>query len=116
MSKGLGDTIEKITTKTGIKKVVEKVFGENCGCEKRKEKLNKIFKYRKIECLNESEYIYLKEFFKINRNRLTTIEQAELLKIYNRVFNSNRQPSSCSSCVRELINEINKLYTTYNEE
>ena len=42
-SKGLGDTIEKITTVTGIKKVVEavaKVTGKDCGCAKRKEALN----------------------------------------------------------------------------
>jgi len=47
-SKGLGDTIEKITTATGIKKVVEiisKVTGNDCGCQKRKEKLNNYRKY-----------------------------------------------------------------------
>jgi hypothetical protein len=40
-SKGLGDTIEKITTATGIKSVVEKVSeGLNipCSCQKRKRK------------------------------------------------------------------------------
>ena len=46
-SKGLGDTIEKITKATGIKKVVNKVAGEDCGCNKRREKLNKIFSYKK---------------------------------------------------------------------
>lgn len=43
-SKGLGDTIEKFTTKTGIKKAVkvitEAVGIEDCGCNGRKEKLN----------------------------------------------------------------------------
>ena len=42
-SKGLGDTIEKITTATGIKKTVDavsKVTGRECGCKKRKENLN----------------------------------------------------------------------------
>tara|TARA_R110000803_G_scaffold46013_4_gene96643 strand:+ start:455 stop:610 length:156 start_codon:yes stop_codon:yes gene_type:complete len=49
-SKGLGDTIEKITTATGIKKVVEavaKVTGKPCGCSKRKENLNEAFPYSK---------------------------------------------------------------------
>ena len=46
-SKGLGDTIEKITTATGIKKAVEKVAGKGgCGCNKRKKALNKIFPYK----------------------------------------------------------------------
>ena len=47
-SKGLGDTIEKITKITGIKKVVEKVSevtGKDCGCDERKETLNKLFPY-----------------------------------------------------------------------
>ena len=47
-SKGLGDTIEKITKATGIKKVVDKVnkvTGKDCGCGKRKETLNNLFPY-----------------------------------------------------------------------
>tara|TARA_R100001510_G_scaffold57795_1_gene67954 strand:+ start:4430 stop:4603 length:174 start_codon:yes stop_codon:yes gene_type:complete len=45
---GLGDTIERITTKTGIKKAVDYVSektGRDCGCQARKEMLNKKFKY-----------------------------------------------------------------------
>ena len=48
-SKGLGDTIEKITTATGIKKVVDtvsKVTKKPCGCGKRKAALNKAFPYK----------------------------------------------------------------------
>jgi hypothetical protein len=47
-SKGLGDTVEKITMATGIKKVVDnvsKATGKDCGCGKRKEKLNKWLPY-----------------------------------------------------------------------
>jgi hypothetical protein len=50
-SKGLGDTIDKFTTATGIKSVVHKVATavgkEDCGCNKRKEALNKAFPYNK---------------------------------------------------------------------
>jgi hypothetical protein len=48
-SKGLGDTVEKITTATGIKKVVEtvsKATGKDCGCGRRKDALNRIFPYK----------------------------------------------------------------------
>ena len=45
-SKGLGDSIEKITIATGIKKVVHKIVGEDCGCNKRKNILNKVFPYK----------------------------------------------------------------------
>ena len=47
-SKCLGDTIEKITKATGIKKVVDtvsKATGKDCGCNKRKENLNRLFPY-----------------------------------------------------------------------
>ena len=54
-SKGLGDTIEKFTKFTGLKsfaqmtaKVVEKVSkvsGKDCGCNKRKNTLNRLFPY-----------------------------------------------------------------------
>jgi len=46
MSNGLGDRIERFTTATGIKKVVDTVSqGLNipCGCDQRKKVLNKIF-------------------------------------------------------------------------
>jgi len=47
-SKGLGDTIAKITKATGIKKVVKKVSeatGKDCGCTKRQDTLNRLFPY-----------------------------------------------------------------------
>lgn len=49
-SKGLGDTVEKITKATGIKSAVEfvaRVTDSDCGCDERKEKLNKMFPYKK---------------------------------------------------------------------
>mgnify|MGYP001329095224 CR=1 FL=1 len=47
-SVGVGDTVEKITKATGIKKAVDYVSektGHDCGCEARKEMLNRRFKY-----------------------------------------------------------------------
>ena len=48
-SKGLGDSIEKFTKATGIKKVVNKVSeGLNipCGCEGRRDAMNILFPYK----------------------------------------------------------------------
>lgn len=48
-SKGLGDTIEKITEKTGIKSMVGTISdGLNvpCGCKGRKDALNIMFPYK----------------------------------------------------------------------
>ena len=50
-SKGLGDSIEKFTTFTGIKSFTQfltsnRVFGKkDCGCDKRQETLNRFFPY-----------------------------------------------------------------------
>ena len=47
--KGVGDTIEAITSAVGIKAVVDagaKAFNKPCGCAKRKEKLNNKFPYK----------------------------------------------------------------------
>ena len=50
-SKGLGDSIERITTITGIRSLAQlgaKYLGtKDCGCKKRKEALNKKFPYKK---------------------------------------------------------------------
>lgn len=43
-SRGLGDTVEKVATALGIKSFVEKNF-EDCGCDARKEKLNRAVPY-----------------------------------------------------------------------
>ncbi|MCK9417026.1 hypothetical protein M0Q97_10240 [Candidatus Dojkabacteria bacterium] len=113
---GLGDTIEKITEATGIKAVVEfleEKLDFDCGCDKRKELLNKLFPY-KVECLNEEEYEYLKNF-NFNISTLHPDNQKRLLAIYNRVFNQHRQMTSCSSCWVKILDELKKVYDQYNQ-
>tara|TARA_A100000172_G_C3011452_1_gene99977 strand:+ start:5 stop:214 length:210 start_codon:yes stop_codon:yes gene_type:complete len=47
-SKGLGDSVAKITKATGIKKIVDtvaKATGKDCGCNKRQDTLNRLFPY-----------------------------------------------------------------------
>ena len=38
----LGNLVEIITKFTGIKWIVKRIFGEDCGCKERKDKLNDI--------------------------------------------------------------------------
>jgi len=45
-NQGLGDTIEMITKLTGIKQIVKTIVGDDCGCNKRKDKLNDKFPYK----------------------------------------------------------------------
>lgn len=118
-AKGLGDTIEQITEATGIKKAVElfsEFTGLDCGCEERKEKLNKLISYRKkVNCLNEYDYNYLKDIFDQKANRLTPKQQFKLMEIYNNVFEVQLEQTSCDSCWRTTMSELRKVYDTYQE-
>ena len=116
-SEGLGDTIAKFTKATKIDKLVKFVAGEDCGCDKRKEKLNKLFPYNSnIKCLQEDEYNILSGWFAIERSTLTPNEQQELRKIYNRVFNKKTSSSSCSSCVRDMVDRLRTVYLEYENK
>ena len=56
--KGLGDVVEMFTEATGIKAVVEAFTpeGVDCGCSKRKEKLNKLFPIKtKANCFTKEQ-------------------------------------------------------------
>jgi len=112
-SKGLGDSIDKITEVTGIKKVVKSIFGDDCGCDERKTKLNKIFNYTNINCLEESEFNYLKAFFELNTKRVEVNQRRELIKIYGRIFNKKQKDTSCGSCVRNIVNSLERVYNEY---
>ena len=114
-SKGLGDTIEKVTKATGIKKVVDTVFQKlekDCGCEERKKRLNEKFRYEKPECFLEEEYNLIDEAIKTNKDRFNTEDQAKFIKIFERVFNTRVE--GCTSCA--FKGEIwSKLVALYNE-
>tara|TARA_B110000003_G_C16123508_1_gene328769 strand:- start:31 stop:444 length:414 start_codon:yes stop_codon:yes gene_type:complete len=117
-SKGLGDTIEKFTKKTGIKKVVEKVSeitGIDCGCDERKNLLNRIFPYRITNCFTDQEYEWLDNFYTSRKTQLTYEEQIKMVAIHNRVLGAVRKVSSCGSCVREMINIMKRLYLEYKK-
>jgi hypothetical protein len=115
-SKGLGDTIAKITEATGIDKLVKFVAGEDCGCDERKEKLNKLFPYAKPLCLTEDEFNTLDVYFKQNTNTLTSDEQTSLIAINNRVLNQRLTFSTCSSCLRDLVSKLRVIYNEYSPE
>lgn len=112
-SKGVGDTIEKITKKTGLKKITDLVFGEDCGCDERKAKLNEKYPYEKIDCLNAEEFEYLNKFFAVKKNLIPYDTQVKLLRIYNRVFNKKVKTTTCSSCFKAYYDKLRDLYLEY---
>lgn len=118
-AKGLGDTIEQITTATGIKAVVDKiseVTGKDCGCDGRKETLNKLWSYRStdnetLNCLSEDSIAFLKDFLPNQPEQLSIKLQERLKNIYKEVFNINFQGTNCGSCWRDMIAELKQVYT-----
>ena len=47
---GLGDLVEAATTVTGVKAATEavaKATGKDCGCKRRRDKLNRLFPFRR---------------------------------------------------------------------
>jgi hypothetical protein len=114
-SKGLGDTLAKITKATGIDKVAKFVLGEDCGCDERKEKLNKLFPYAKPKCLTEEEFKTLDTYFEKNTDTLTSEEQLSFIAINNRVLEQKLVPSSCASCLRDLVSKVRIIYNEYKE-
>ena len=109
-SKGLGDTIAKITKATGIDKVAKKVLGDDCGCEERKEKLNKMFPYANVRQFTEDEMSIYESVLPTIKGTVSGQDQATLVKLYNKVFNSNKKTSSCGSCVQQTLAQLAKVY------
>ena len=112
-SKGLGDSISKITEATGIKKVVDKiseVTGIDCGCEERKNALNKLFPYKNVRQFTEDEMSIYESVLPRIKSTIKREDQAILVKLYNKVFNANKKPSSCGSCVKTTLAQLEKVY------
>ena len=114
---GLGDMVDKVTTVTGIKKLVKFIAGDDCGCDERKETLNNL-QYsvrREPKCLTEEEYSYLNTFFnRESKNTVRASENVKLTSIHNRVFGlKSTGVSSCSKCVIQIVTDLTKVYETY---
>lgn len=115
-SKGLGDTIEKITEATGIKAVVKAIAGEDCGCDERKEWLNKKFPYKKVQCLDPEEKEYLSGGI-LKEKRISREDQEMIAKIHSRVFSHKfHVPCSCNPSIwKQWIRELNDMLDAAEE-
>ena len=115
-SRGLGDDIAKITKATGIKAVVDKVSevtGVPCGCDERQEKLNKWFP--KSGSLTQDEHEFLEYFFdNYNGTKLKDARERDVLySIYNRVNKAKEKPTSCSPCLKRIVENLRTKFDEY---
>ena len=109
-SKGLGDSVEKVLKATGIDKVAKKVLGDDCGCEERKKKLNELFPYKKARQFTNDEMSIYESVLPRIKSTVTREDKAILVKLYNKVFNANKETSSCGSCVKSTLSQLKKVY------
>ncbi len=107
-SKGLGDSIEKVLKATGIDKVAKAVLGDDCGCEERKQALNKLYPYARV--FTEDEIKIYEEVINRSKGTITGQDQATLITIYNKVFSATKKPSNCGSCVKATLNKLKQVY------
>ena len=108
-SKGLGDSIEKVLKATGIDKVAKKILGDDCNCQERKNILNKLFPYSRPFTDDEMD-IYESVLPRLNKGTITGSDQAIMVKLYNKVFNTNKKTSGCSSCVKATLDKLETVY------
>ena len=112
-SKGLGDTIAKVTDATGIDRVVKAVVGDDCGCDERREKLNKMFPYVKETLTMTPDQISIyerirPELYKGSNTSRNAVESLRMLR--NTILQRKDKPTSCGSCVRRWRDEFDKVY------
>lgn len=111
---GLGDKVEEITEKTGIKKVVDKVFdaiGEDCGCDERKQRWNELKTFSrtlKPRCISQEEYDTLTGLLEGVEKKITPPKARGIAKYYSLIFGT-RYVLWCAMCVEEWKTKINHL-------
>jgi hypothetical protein len=118
--KGLGDVVEKVTEATGIKAVTKAIFGDDCGCDQRKESLNNLMPFGivAVNCVEEDDFNYLKSFFSRTRTRIDRENQIRLVDIYNYVFDKKMvPPSGCVTCSKKgFVKAVNALHQYLDAE
>ena len=129
---GLGDVVEKFTEATGIKALVKEIIGEDCGCDKRKDQLNKfsesflsMFKRGKkpIQCFTPELYEAYGNYVKTRSINSWTEKDVKLvIDCYARVFATQYHSRDlCRSCqgsakiLFKLTEELDLVYNSYKE-
>jgi len=119
-SKGLGDTIEKALDNPVGKALKKLIFkdGEDCGCDERKKKLNKVFRYKlKPRCFTEEEYKEWGTFKDTVTLRMDHNQILYLCKLFSSVMN-RQYYKPCTNCSPKpfiyMIDKLNIVYDSYD--
>lgn len=118
IDKGLGDKVEQITEATGIKKAVKKLVGDDCGCDERKQLLNKSKLFRTrfpiTNCFTDEQKQLWDDFCTKSKrgDSWTNVNKKDQLQvvipIYRHLFARTFKPKSC--CLDSFLNDIQRVY------
>jgi len=121
---GLGDVIESFTKATGIKKAVKAIsysLDVDCGCDDRKERINKMLRFKPLDCFNQQEFDFLTQFYNEKTGKfkeagsIGSEDVKRLVEIHNRV--SPRKTTfkgTCTSCfINSVFKPLSDMYIQY---
>lgn len=120
---GVGDMVEKVTKATGIKNAVEifsLITGADCGCEERKEKLNAMFRRKRLKarCITKDEYYQLNTLLESLKRTIKPDQQRKIAKMYSAIFGT-RYELWCDACPqiwRDKIDDLKGVAEVYRKE
>lgn len=93
-----------------VKKIVEAVAGDDCGCQKRKDYLNRRFAYFQPFSDNDKE-VWEKQLKPAkDRKRLDLQTQGLMIDLYQRTFKKRYKKTNCGPCVMEKMEQLEKAY------
>jgi hypothetical protein len=100
---GLGDVVEKAIKATKLDKLV----GDDCGCDERKKKLNSLLSWGKpiINCIEPKQAEYVNSI----NNRITLNDRIKLAEIYQHVYGIKIDSSStCGDCWAQHLKSLKR--------
>lgn len=117
-NQGLGDKVAAVTKATGIEKIVKTFFGDDCGCDERRERLNKMFS-RPVKMMDEEQRKFFEDEimtrYKSGQN-LTKHIGDEFYKLYEELLSKKKKRTTCTSCNKNMYIELLKIYESSCDE
>lgn len=70
---------------------------------------------REKEITKDQLSILRRLFEQLSNNRLTQDQNVNLTNIYNDIFGMRKSVTTCSSCVKQIIDDLKKVYEAYEK-
>ena len=117
-AQGLGDKVAAVTKATGIEKIVKTFFGDDCGCDERRDRLNKMFS-RPVKMMDSAQRKFFEDEimtrYKSGQNLTRHIGDG-FYQLYESVMIKKKKRSSCTSCNKNMYIELLKIYESSCDE